>query len=49
MEVYPALLGVGYIVGPRIASFMFVRFYHWMDGYHSYDLSVWTRYMAVSG
>ena len=24
MEVYPALLGVGYIVGPRIASFMFV-------------------------
>ncbi len=23
MEVYPALLGVGYIVGPRIASFMF--------------------------
>lgn len=24
MEVYPALLGVGYIVGPKIASFMFV-------------------------
>lgn len=24
MEVYPALLGVGYIVGPRIASYMFV-------------------------
>lgn len=24
MEVYPALLGVGYIVGPRISSFMFV-------------------------
>ena len=24
MEVYPALLGVGYIVGPRVASFMFV-------------------------
>ena len=24
MECYPALLGVGYIVGPRIASFMFV-------------------------
>lgn len=24
MEVYPALLGVGYIVGPRIASVMFV-------------------------
>ena len=24
MEVYPALVGVGYIVGPRIASFMFV-------------------------
>lgn len=24
MEVYPALLGVGYIFGPRIASFMFV-------------------------
>ena len=24
MEVYPALMGVGYIVGPRIASFMFV-------------------------
>ena len=24
MEVYPALLGVGYIVGSRIASFMFV-------------------------
>ena len=24
MEVYPALLGVGYIVGPRLASFMFV-------------------------
>ena len=24
MEVYPALLGVGYIVGPRIAPFMFV-------------------------
>ncbi|MDY4693467.1 MAG: oligopeptide transporter, OPT family [Blautia sp.] len=23
-EVYPALLGVGYIVGPRISSFMFV-------------------------
>ena len=23
MEVYPALLGVGYIVGPKIASFMF--------------------------
>ena len=24
MEVYPALLGVGYIVGPKIASYMFV-------------------------
>ena len=24
VEVYPALLGVGYIVGPRIASYMFV-------------------------
>ena len=24
MEVYPALLGVGYIVGPQIASYMFV-------------------------
>lgn len=24
MEVYPALLGVGYIVGPRVASYMFV-------------------------
>ncbi len=24
MEVYPALVGVGYIVGPKIASFMFV-------------------------
>ena len=24
MEVYPALLGVGYIVGPRLASFLFV-------------------------
>ena len=24
MEIYPALLGVGYIVGPRISSFMFV-------------------------
>ncbi len=24
MEVYPALLGVGYIVGPRISSYMFV-------------------------
>lgn len=24
MEVYPALVGVGYIVGPRIASYMFV-------------------------
>ena len=24
MEVYPALLGVGYIVGPRLASYMFV-------------------------
>ena len=24
MEVYPALLGVGYIVGPQISSFMFV-------------------------
>ena len=24
MEVYPALLGVGYIVGPKVASFMFV-------------------------
>lgn len=24
MEVYPALLGVGYIVGPKISSFMFV-------------------------
>ena len=24
MEVYPALLGVGYIIGPRIASYMFV-------------------------
>ena len=23
MEVYPALLGVGYIVGPKIASYMF--------------------------
>lgn len=24
MEVYPALLGVGYIVGPQVASYMFV-------------------------
>ena len=24
MEVYPALLGVGYIIGPKIASYMFV-------------------------
>ncbi len=24
MEVYPALLGVGYIVGPKVASYMFV-------------------------
>ena len=24
MECYPALLGVGYIVGPQIASYMFV-------------------------
>ncbi|MDE7320746.1 MAG: oligopeptide transporter, OPT family [Lachnospiraceae bacterium] len=31
MEVYPALLGVGYIVGPRIASFMFVgSLFGWM-------------------
>ena len=26
MEVYPALLGVGYIVGPQIASYMFVGY-----------------------
>lgn len=31
MEVYPALLGVGYIVGPRIASYMFVgSLFGWM-------------------
>ena len=31
MEVYPALLGVGYIVGPKIASYMFVgSFMGWM-------------------
>ena len=31
MEVYPALLGVGYIVGPRISSFMFVgAIFGWM-------------------
>lgn len=31
MEVYPALLGVGYIVGPKIASYMFVgSLFGWM-------------------
>lgn len=31
MEVYPALLGVGYIVGPRISSYMFVgSLFGWM-------------------
>lgn len=31
MEVYPALLGVGYIVGPQIASYMFVgSLFGWM-------------------
>ena len=31
MEVYPALLDVGYIVGPKIASFMFVgSLFGWM-------------------
>lgn len=31
MEVYPALLGVGYIVGPTIASYMFVgSLFGWM-------------------
>jgi putative OPT family oligopeptide transporter len=31
MEVYPALLGVGYIVGPRTASYMFVgSLFGWM-------------------
>ncbi len=39
VEVYPALLGVGYIVGPRIASYMFVG---------SHDLSVWRGHLDVS-
>lgn len=31
MEVYPALLGVGYIVGPKISSYMFVgSLFGWM-------------------
>lgn len=31
VEVYPALLGVGYIVGPKIASYMFVgSIFGWM-------------------
>ena len=31
MEVYPALLGVGYIVGPQISSYMFVgSLFGWM-------------------
>ncbi len=31
LEVYPALLGVGYIVGPKIASYMFVgSLFGWM-------------------
>lgn len=31
MEVYPALMGVGYIVGPKIASYMFVgSLFGWM-------------------
>lgn len=31
IEVYPALLGVGYIVGPKIASYMFVgSLFGWM-------------------
>ena len=31
MEVYPALLGVGYIVGPKVSSYMFVgSLFGWM-------------------
>ena len=49
MEVYPALLGVGYI--RRTADrFLYVRrICNRLDGDHSSDLSVRTRYMALSG
>ena len=42
MEVYPALLGVGYIVGPRICFLHVCRFHRRMAGDHSADLSVRT-------